>query len=324
MTGPPVVALVGPTATGKTALGVRLALALDGEIVNADSMALYAGMVVGTATPGEQERRGVPHHLFGVLDPREEADVASYQSAARRVVEQVRARGRAVVVVGGSGLHVRALLDDLRFPGTDPAVRAGLEDELATYGAPALHARLAAVDPQAAAAVLPSNGRRVVRAMEVFALTGSAPRTTLPPLGPARWDAVQVGLDRATLDLDTRIAGRAHRMWDAGLLAETQALVAAGGLGRTASRAIGYASALRLMAGELDEAAAREQTAQATRRLVRRQRSWFRRDPRVRWLPVTDPDPDSAPGPDPERDALPLVLALLGQERHAAPGGLTR
>jgi tRNA dimethylallyltransferase len=277
--------IVGPTAGGKTALGVELALRLDGEIVNADAMQLYRGMDIGTAKATPAERRGVPHHLLDVLDPSQEASVAAFQRHGRAAVDEVLARGRAAIVVGGSGLYVRALLDDLTFPGTDPGVRARLESELAAVGAPALHARLAQVDAAAAAALLPTNGRRIVRALEVIEITGQPFTATLPPYGAARWGAVQLGIDPPAEVLDARIADRVARMWEDGIVIEAAALAAAdGGLSRTAARALGYAQALAQIGGSLTEQQAREDTITATRRLARRQLSWFRRDPRVRWL----------------------------------------
>jgi tRNA dimethylallyltransferase len=272
------VALVGPTATGKTALAVELAEAVGGEVVNADSMQLYRGMDVGTAKPTAAERRGVPHHVLDVWDVTERASVAEYQRLARATVDDVLARGRVPLLVGGSGLYVRAVVDELDFPGTDPALRARLEAELAAAGPAALHTRLSTVDPAAAAGILPSNGRRLVRALEVIELTGRPFAATLP--GPApHYDTVQLGLDRA--DLDDRVAARVDRMWAAGLVAEVRALEAAGlRAGPTASRALGYQQVLALG----DTPAARAETVRATRRFVRRQRSWFRRDASVRWL----------------------------------------
>ncbi|MCV2488394.1 tRNA (adenosine(37)-N6)-dimethylallyltransferase MiaA [Geodermatophilus sp. YIM 151500] len=285
MTGaPPVVAVVGPTATGKTALAVALARRLGGEVVNADSMQLYRGMDVGTAKPGPDERGGIPHHLLDLWHVRQAASVAEYRGTARAVIDRLRAAGVVPLLVGGSGLYVRAVLDDLDLPGTDPAVRARLEGELAAVGPAALHARLAAVDPAAAAAVLPSNGRRIVRALEVVELTGGPFRATLPEPRP-HYPAVVVGLDRAAAELDERIARRVERMWAGGLVAEVEVLVAEGlREGPTASRALGYAQVLAQLAGELDPDEARERTVGATRRFVRRQRSWFRRDPAVRWF----------------------------------------
>ena len=287
--GPPVLAVVGPTATGKTSLAVALARRLGGEVVNADSMQLYRGMDIGTAKPTSEERGGVPHHLLDLWHVREPASVAEYARAARARIDQLRVRGTVPVLVGGSGLYVRAVLDDLDFPGTDPVLRARLEAELAAVGPAALHARLAAVDPAAAAAVLPSNGRRIVRALEVVSLTGGPFRARLPEPRP-HYPAVRVGLDRGTADLDQRVAVRVDRMWAAGFVAEVEAL-AGDGLreGPTASRALGYAQVLDQLAGVLDADEARERTVRLTRRFVRRQRSWFRRDAAVRWFDAADP-----------------------------------
>jgi tRNA dimethylallyltransferase len=277
------IALVGPTATGKTALAVELAQRLGAEVVNADSMQLYRGMDIGTAKPTADERGGVPHHVLDLWEVTERANVADYQRAARAAVEDVLSRGRIPLLVGGSGLYVRAVVDELEFPGTDPELRGRLEDELAALGPAALHTRLSEVDPVAAQGILPSNGRRLVRALEVVELTGR-PFTATLPAPSDRWDTVQIGLDRA--DLDERVATRVDRMWAAGLVAEVRALEARGLRdGPTASRALGYQQVLAL--GDSD--AARADTVRATRRFVRRQRSWFRRDPRVVWLDGADP-----------------------------------
>ncbi|MFW3172339.1 tRNA (adenosine(37)-N6)-dimethylallyltransferase MiaA [Geodermatophilus sp. CPCC 206100] len=291
MTGlPPVVALVGPTATGKTALGVALARRLGGEVVNADSMQLYRGMDIGTAKPSAEERAGVPHHLLDLWHVREPASVAEYRRLARAEIDRLRTAGVLPVLVGGSGLYVRAVLDELDFPGTDPAVRARLEAELTEVGAPALHARLAAVDPGAAAAVLRSNGRRIVRALEVVELTGGPFRARLPEPRP-HYPALVIGLDREPAELDERVALRVDRMWAAGLVAEVAALAAEGlREGPTASRALGYAQVLAQFDGELTADEARERTVTATRRFVRRQRSWFRRDATTAWLDAARPD----------------------------------
>ena len=293
--GPPVVAVVGPTATGKTALAVavahRLAAAGRGaEVVNADSMQLYRGMDIGTAKPSPAERDGVRHHLLDLWHVREPASVAEYRQRARAEVDRLRAAGVVPLLVGGSGLYVRAVLDELDFPGTDPAVRARLTDELSTEGAAVLHARLAGLDPAAAAAILPSNGRRVVRALEVIELTGQ-PFTARLPEPSAHYPAVTIGLDRAPEELDERIALRVDRMWAAGLVAEVAAL-AADGLreGPTASRALGYAQVLAQLDGTLTPDEARERTIVTTRRFVRRQRSWFRRDPTTTWIDAARPD----------------------------------
>jgi tRNA dimethylallyltransferase len=287
---PPVVAVVGPTATGKTALAVALAHRLGGEVVNADSMQLYRGMDIGTAKPDLAERDGVPHHLLDLWHVRETASVAEYRRLARAEIDRLRASGTVPLLVGGSGLYVRAVLDELEFPGTDAAVRARLEDELAAVGPAGMHARLAAVDPAAAAAVLPSNGRRIVRALEVVELTGGPFRAQLPEPRP-HYPAVVVGLDREPADLDERVAARVDRMWAAGFVDEVAAL-AADGLreGPTASRALGYAQVLAQLDGELGPEEARERTVTATRRFVRRQRSWFRRDATIRWFEAARPD----------------------------------
>ncbi|WP_053718830.1 tRNA (adenosine(37)-N6)-dimethylallyltransferase MiaA [Saccharothrix sp. NRRL B-16348] len=284
------IAVVGPTATGKSDLAVRLAVELGGEVVNADAMQLYRGMDIGTAKITEAERQGVPHHLLDVLDVTETASVAAYQREARAVVERLLADGRTPVLVGGSGLYVQAVLDDLVFPGTDEKIRTQLEQELAVFGAETLHGRLAQLDPAAALAILPSNGRRVVRALEVIELTGQPFSATLPKPGPARYGTVVVGLDRDVSELDERVDARVARMFEAGLVDEVRALEARGLRdGRTASRALGYQQVLAAFDGEctIEEAAAT--TAQATRRFVRKQRSWFRRDRRVTWFDAGEP-----------------------------------
>ena len=281
---PAVLAVVGPTATGKTALAVAVAQRIGGEVVNADSMQLYRGMDIGTAKPDLAERGGVPHHLLDLWHVRDAASVAEYRDQARGQIDRLRSAGVVPILVGGSGLYVRAVLDDLEFPGTDPELRARLESELAAVGPGALHERLAAVDPAAAAAVLPSNGRRIVRALEVLELTGEPFRATMPDPQP-HYPAVVVGLDREPAELDERVATRVDRMWAAGFVAEVEALAADGLRGSpTASRALGYAQVLAQLEGALTAAEARDRTITTTRRFVRRQRSWFRRDPAVRWL----------------------------------------
>ncbi|WP_222267955.1 tRNA (adenosine(37)-N6)-dimethylallyltransferase MiaA [Modestobacter marinus] len=286
---PPVVAVVGPTATGKTALAVALAHRLGGEVVNADSMQLYRGMDIGTAKPTPAEREGVPHHLMDLWHVRQPASVAEYRQRARAEVDRLRAAGVVPLLVGGSGLYVRAVLDELDFPGTDPDVRARLTGELAAEGPAALHARLAAVDPAAAAAILPGNGRRVVRALEVIELTGAPFAARMPDPRP-HYPAVVVGLDREPGELDERVARRVDAMWAAGFVDEVAAL-AADGLreGPTASRALGYAQVLQQFDGTLTPEQARERTASTTRRFVRRQRSWFRRDATTRWFDAGRP-----------------------------------
>ncbi len=278
-------AVVGPTATGKTALAVELALALDGEVVNADALQLYRGMDIGTAKATTAERRGVPHHLLDVLDVTETASVAAYQRDARRTIERILATGRVPVLTGGSGLYVQAVLDDLKFPGTDPAVRARLDSEAAELGTAALYTRLQQLDPAAAVAILPTNTRRIVRALEVIEITGEPFSANLPKPGPARWDTVLIGVDREVAELDERVDLRVERMFEAGLVDEVRELIKHGlREGKTASRALGYQQVLAELDGEGDFAAAAAATAQATRRFVRRQRSWFRRDKRIQWF----------------------------------------
>lgn len=286
----PVVAVVGPTATGKSDLGVELALALGGEVVNADASQLYRGMDIGTAKLSPGERRGVPHHQLDVIDVTDEASVAAYQQAARADIDAISGRGAVPVVVGGSGLYVRAALDRLEIPPTDAAVRARWESRLAAEGPAALHAELAARDPAAGAAILPSNGRRIVRALEVVELTGRPYSATMPTRELVR-PTVMLGLRADRDTLDRRVEARARRMYDQGLLDEVRSLLPHGLRdGRTASRAIGYAQALRVLDGALTPEEAVAETAQATRRLVRRQESWFRPDPRIHWLDATAPD----------------------------------
>jgi tRNA dimethylallyltransferase len=288
-----VIAVVGPTAAGKSELSLGLALALGGEVVNADSMQLYAGMDIGTAKLSPAQRRGVPHHLLDIWDVREAASVATYQGLAREAIAGIHARGRVPVLAGGSGLYLRAALDNLEFPGTDAAVRDRLEAELATAGAGALHARLAALDPVAATAILPSNGRRIVRALEVIEVAGRPFAAVLPEY-ESPYSVVQLGLRVGRGELDRRIAERTERMWRAGLVGEVAALEKAGlREGRTAGRALGYAQVLRFLAGEYDEDEARAQTILATRRFARRQEAWFRRDPRVIWLDADAGDADA-------------------------------
>ena len=294
MSAPPqvgtVVAVVGPTAAGKSALSIAIAHAIGGEVVNADSMQLYRGLDVGTAKLTLAEREGVPHHLLDIWDVTEPASVAEYQRLARAAVDDVLARGRVPLLVGGSGLYVRAVLERFEFPGTDPVVRERLERELTEVGPAPLYARLREADPDAAAGILPGNGRRIVRALEVIELTG-APFTAALPEPTPYYPSVQLGVDLDTALLDERIALRVDRMWADGLVAETRDLVGRGlADGRTASRALGYQQVLRFLAGELTEAEAHDETVRATRRFVRRQRSWFRRDPQIHWLDSATPE----------------------------------
>ena len=287
-----VIAVVGPTATGKSDLAVALAQRLDGEIVNADSMQLYAGMDIGTAKLPVAERGDVEHHLLDIWPLRKSAAVAQYQAIARLAIAAIHDRGRLPILVGGSGLYLRGALDNLDFPGESPQIRARLYAELDEVGPEALHARLAERDPVAAAVILPSNGRRIVRALEVIELTGRPFMARMPGF-ESIYDTVQIGLDRD--DLDDRVGLRVHRMLELGLLDEIRGLLPLGLRDSpTAGKALGYQQLLAVMddsgavTGDLDDAV--EQTIRGTLRFVRRQRRWFRRDPRVHWLDAASPD----------------------------------
>ncbi|HVW82153.1 MAG TPA: tRNA (adenosine(37)-N6)-dimethylallyltransferase MiaA [Mycobacteriales bacterium] len=294
-----VVAVVGPTATGKSALGVALAQRLGGEVINADSMQLCRGMDIGTAKLTVEERGGVPHHLLDIWDVTATASVADYQARARACIDELLARGVTPVLVGGSGLYLRAALDPIEFPGTDAKIRAGLEAELAERGPESLHTRLVALDPATAAALSPQNGRKIVRALEVIAITGKPFTAALPSYDEQLYDAVQIGLDLDTALLDARLERRVDLMYEHGFVDEVRCLDAQGlRHGVTASRALGYAQLLAMIDGRLTEAQARADTVRATRRFVRRQRSWFRRDPRITWLDASA---------DPTEQALRVV-----------------
>ena len=282
------ITVVGSTAAGKSDLAVDLALALNGEVINADSMQLSRGMDIGTAKLTEGERRGVPHHLLDVWDVTRAASVAEYQDLADAAIADIESRGRMPIVAGGSGLYIRAALGDLEFPGTDDAIRARLEAELAAHGPAPLYERLRAADPAAAAAILPSNGRRIVRALEVIELSGRPFSATMPGYDAGR-PAIQLGVEVPRTELDRRIEARVDRMWAAGFEDEVRRLAGLGLRdGKTAGRALGYQQLLRWLDGELTSEQARAETVRATRRFARRQESWFRRDPRVRWLAVGD------------------------------------
>lgn len=282
------IAVIGPTGTGKSDLALEVAERLGGEIINADAMQQYRGMDIGTAKVPPTGRRGIAHHQLDVLDVTDTATVARYQHAAVADVEAIAARGAVPIIVGGSMMYVQALLDDWAFPATDPAVRSRWESRLAEVGTAGLHAELARLDPAAAAAILNTDGRRIVRALEVVELTGKPFAASAPSIGSARWDTAIVGLDWETTVLDARLARRTAAMFDAGLVDEVVALIARGLRdGVTAARALGYAQVLEALdagggAAEIDRA--REATFIGTRRYVRRQRSWFRRDRRITWL----------------------------------------
>jgi tRNA dimethylallyltransferase len=287
----PVVAVVGATASGKSALALDLAERLGGEIVNTDSMQVYRGMDIGTAKLPARERRGITHHLLDMLEVTEPATVAQFQGWAREVVDDCHARGVVPVLVGGSALYTRAILDEFEFPGTDPGVRARLEAELAEIGPAALYARLAEADPVAAGLMLPQNGRRVVRALEVIEITGRPWSASLPEQRYHYAGAVQIGVDIDRETLDRRIEQRVEQMWDAGFVEEVRALAERGlREGRTSHRALGYQPIIAFLDGEITEAEARERTLTRTRRFARRQDGWFRKDPRITWVRYDDPD----------------------------------
>jgi tRNA dimethylallyltransferase len=303
----PTVAVVGATASGKTGLSLDLAERLGGEVVNTDAMQVYAGMDIGTAKLPVAERRGIPHHLLDTLTVRDPATVAEFQEWARGAIADIRGRGRAPVLVGGSALYTRAILDRFEFPGTDDDVRRRLEDELATLGPAVLHARLRQVDPEAADRILVENGRRIVRALEVVEITGRPFTASLPTLEYADPHTVQIGVDIDRPTLDARIAERVDAMFEDGFVAEVERLLGEGlAEGRTAGRAIGYREVVSYVAGEITLDEARERTVTATRRFSRRQDSWFRKDPRVFWIRFDDPD------------LVERALSKIGQAQEAA------
>lgn len=293
-----VIVVAGPTATGKTELALDIAEALGGaeavEILNADSMQVYRGMDIGTAKQPVDEQRGIAHHLFDLWPIDYQVTVAEYQTRARACIDDIRARSRIPMLVGGSGLYIKAVIDDLSFPGTDRLIRVRLENDLEVHGIFALHERLRDRDPVAAERILPTNGRRIVRALEVIEITGAPFTATLPVDDEANvehYRAVQVALDRKPDALNGRIAQRVHRMWEQGFVDEVRRLEREGLSGtRTASKALGYQQVLQMLGGQISEPEAIEQTISATRRFARKQRSWFRRDARLRWFDAAEPN----------------------------------
>jgi tRNA dimethylallyltransferase len=289
------VLVVGATASGKSRLAVGLAhryraAGQPAEVVNADSMLVYRGMDIGTAKPGPDERGDVVHHLVDIFDIRQTATVAEFQGLARAAIADCRRRGVVPIVVGGSALYVRAIVDAFEFPETDPRIRADLEAELAVVGAVGMHARLAGIDPPAAARIEPANGRRVVRALEVIAITGRPYAAQLPERRYLLPDVVQIGLRIDRVTLDQRIQQRVDAMWAAGIVAEVRDLVGQGLRdGVTASRGLGYRQVLSFFDGAITEEQAREQTVVGTRKFARRQDSWFLKDERIHWLDFDDP-----------------------------------
>ena len=280
------IVICGATATGKSDLAVELAKELNGHIVNADSMQLYKGMDIGTAKLSVKERKGIPHHLIDVLSVREEASVAQYQIDARSIIDQLLEQSIPAIVVGGTGLYIKSILDDLNFPDTDPEVREKIAKQAEELGADVMHARLEKLDPAAAAAIPKENVRRVVRALEVIELTGRPYTANLPRVGSTKYpEARQYGLVMERETLQERIDLRVERMWEQGLVREVRDLMAEGLLeGRTAQAALGYAQVIKFAQGLMTEEEAKEETKRATRQYARRQDTWFSRDERITWI----------------------------------------
>jgi tRNA dimethylallyltransferase len=281
--------ITGATATGKSDLAVAVAKELQAEIISADSMQLYKGMDIGTAKLTLEERNQIPHHLLDVVNVKEDVSVSWYQEVARTKIDELRNQGKNVVVVGGTGLYIKAILDDLNFPETDPDVREKLNAEAEKIGSDAIHERLSKLDPAAGLAIPKENVRRVVRALEVIEITGKPFTAVLPRVDSSKYpDAIQFGLSMNRETLDVRIDSRVAGMWELGFVDEVESLIDNGILeGRTAQAAIGYAQIIRMKHGEFDEAFAREDTARATRQYARRQETWFSKDLRITWLSAT-------------------------------------
>lgn len=280
------IVICGATATGKSDLAVSLAQQIDAEIINADSMQLYKGMDIGTAKITIQERKGISHHLMDLLEVTEDANVAWYQERARAAIAEIHGRGKNVIIVGGTGLYIKAVLDELNFPDTDPVVRAELELEYATKGIAPLFERLQKFDPAAALAIDKENSRRVIRALEVIKITGKPFTANLPREASSLYpNAQQFGLVMDREALSERISNRVNQMWEQGLVAECEKLIAAGiTTGTTAQRALGYAQVIAQIEGKVNQAEAQEETKRATRQYARRQETWFSRDERIAWI----------------------------------------
>ena len=281
-----VIVICGATATGKSDLAVALASEIDGEVINADSMQLYKGMDIGTAKITDEERRGIPHHLMDLLEVTEDANVAWYQEKAREKIVEVHSRKKNAIIVGGTGLYIKAILDDLNFPDTDPVVRTELELEYATKGIGPLFERLEKLDPAAALAIDKANSRRVIRALEVIKITGKPFTANLPRKESTRYpEALQFGLVMERELLSEKISARVERMWQAGFVAEVESLIEAGiTRGTTAQKALGYSQVIAYKEGKISEEEAIEETKRATRQYARRQETWFSRDERIMWI----------------------------------------
>jgi tRNA dimethylallyltransferase len=285
------IVVCGATATGKSELAIALAHHFDGEIINADSMQIYRGMDIGTAKLSVEDRQGIPHHLLDVLDVNQDSTVAWYQSAARAAVADIENRGKRAIIVGGTGLYIKSILDELNFPDTDPAVRESLEKELEEIGLSALFERLEKLDPAAAIAIDRANARRVIRALEVIEITGKPFTANLPREASSRYpDARQFGLVMDRPSLDVRISERVDRMWEQGFVGEVDQLLESGiTQGRTAQLALGYSQVIAFRKGLMSEDGAREDTKRATRQYARRQETWFSRDGRITWISLIQP-----------------------------------
>lgn len=282
----PLIIICGPTATGKSDLALEVADKFDGEIINADSMQLYKGMDIGTAKLTLAERKGIPHHLLDILCVDQDASVAAYQELARSAIEDIQGRNKVAILVGGTGLYIKSVIDEMNFPETDPGLRAKLESEAELLGTAELYSRLRLLDPEAAAAIEPANTRRIIRALEVIEVTGKPYSANLPSDTSLRFpDALHIGLAMERTALAPRIEARVHRMFDQGLVAEVERLIGEGLLeGTTAQRAIGYAQVISLINGQMSKEQAVEETIVATRQYVRRQETWFKRDQRIQWI----------------------------------------
>jgi tRNA dimethylallyltransferase len=281
-----VIVICGATATGKSDLAVSLAKEIEGEIINADSMQLYKGMDIGTAKISVEERHGIPHHLMDLLDVTEDANVAWYQEKAREKISEIHSRGKNAIIVGGTGLYIKAILDDLNFPDTDPVVRTALELEYATKGIGPLFERLEKLDPAAALAIDRANARRVIRALEVIEITGQPFTANLPRKESTKYpNALQFGLVMDREILSDVIASRVDHMWNAGLVAEVEKLIELGiTQGTTAQKALGYSQVIAFKEGKISEEEAMDETKRATRQYARRQETWFSRDERIKWI----------------------------------------
>jgi tRNA dimethylallyltransferase len=285
------IVICGATATGKSDLAVSLATEIGGEIINADSMQIYKGMDIGTAKLTPTERGGIEHHMLDVLEVTQDSTVAWYQGLAREAVNAIHGRGKHAIIVGGTGLYIKSILDDLNFPGTDAVVRQRLTEEAREFGIVQLFRRLEELDPVAAAAIDRQNERRVIRALEVIEITGQPFTANLPREDSSLYpDALQFGLVMDRAELGARVEARVDRMWEKGFVAEVDRLIDEGiTKATTARRALGYAQIIAMRSGEISETLAIEETKRATRQYVRRQETWFSRDARINWISPTQP-----------------------------------